>query len=67
MTAMVASSVEIGWIVDNFCLEVVVRFVDIGGTVDHLSLAMVANYVYNGRIVDNFWFQVFVRFVDVGW
>jgi hypothetical protein len=33
---------------------VVVRFVDIGGTVDHLSLAMVASYVDNGRIVDNF-------------
>ena len=67
MTAMVASSVDIGWIVNNFFVEVVVRFVDIGGTVDHLCLAMVASSVDIGRIPDNFWFQVFVRFVDIGW
>jgi hypothetical protein len=52
------SSVDICWIVNNFFLEVVVRFVDIGGTVDHLCLA---SSVDIGRIPDNFWFQVFVK------
>jgi hypothetical protein len=33
---------------------VVVRFDDIGGTVDHLCLAMVASSVDIGRIADNF-------------
>jgi hypothetical protein len=66
MTAMVASSVDIGWIVNNFFLEVVVRFVDIGGTVDHLCLAMVASSVDICWIVNNFFLEVVVRFVDIG-
>jgi len=39
--------------VDHHCLEVIVRFVDIGGTVDHHCLEVIVRFVDSGGIVDH--------------
>jgi hypothetical protein len=35
--------VDIGWIADHHCLEVIVCFVDIGGIVDHHCLEVIVS------------------------
>jgi hypothetical protein len=37
---VVVSFVDIGGIIDHYCLEVVVSFVDIGGIIDHLKVLL---------------------------
>jgi hypothetical protein len=44
--------------VDHYCLDVIVRFVDIGGIVDYHCLEMIVCFVDIGGIVDNHFFRV---------
>ena len=54
-------------IVDHHCLEVIVRFVDIGGIVDHHCFEVIVRLnVDIGEIVDHHCLEVIVRFVDIG-
>jgi hypothetical protein len=48
------------------CLNVIVRFVDIGGIVDHHCLEVIVCFVDIGGIVDHHCLEVIVCFVDVG-
>ena len=53
---MIVSFVDIGGIVDHHCLEVIVRFVeigDIGGIFDHHCLELIVRFVDIGGIVDH--------------
>ena len=53
---MIVSFVDIGGIVDHHCLEVIVRFVeigDIGGIFDHHCLELIVRFVDIGGIVDD--------------
>ena len=47
---MIVSFVDIGRIVDHYCLEVIARFVDIGRIVDHHCLNFLC-FVDIGKIV----------------
>jgi hypothetical protein len=42
-----------------------VRFVDIGGIVDHHCLEVIVRFVDIGGIVDHHCLEVIVRFVDI--
>ena len=46
--------------------EVVVRFVDIGGIVDHHWLEEILCFVDIGGIVDHHWLEEILCFVDIG-
>ena len=48
-------------IVDHHCLEVIVRFVDIGGIVDHHCLEVIVSFVDISRIVDHHCLEMIVR------
>ena len=53
---MIVSFVDIGGIVDHHCLEVIVRFVEIGdidGIFDHHCLELIVRFVDIGGIVDH--------------
>jgi hypothetical protein len=53
-------------IVNHHCLEVIVRFVDIGGLLDHHCLEVIVRFVDIGKIVNHHCLEVIVRFVDIG-
>ena len=44
----------------------IVRFVDIGGIVDHHCLEMIVRFVDIGGIIDHHCSEIIVRFVDIG-
>ena len=44
----------------------IVRFVDIGGIIDHHCLEMIVGFLDIGGIIDHHCLEVFVRLVDIG-
>jgi hypothetical protein len=48
------------------CLEVIFRFVAIGGIVDHHCLEVIFRFVDIGGIVDHHCLEVIFRFVAIG-
>jgi hypothetical protein len=49
-----------------YCLEMIVRFVDIGGIVDHHCLEVIVGFVDIGGFVDHHCLEVIVCFLDIG-
>jgi hypothetical protein len=51
---------------NNRCLEVIVRFVDLGGIDDHCCFYVIVHSFDLGGIDDHCCLEVIVRFVDLG-